>query len=230
VKIHNEYSQGTPEWMSLRAGIPTASEFDALVTPKFEPRKGQTPETYLAKKLAERWLGGPLPTFTSTAEMEQGHILEEEAKPWYSLEYGVELERAGFITTDDGKVGCSPDGLISADGGIEIKCPAPHTHAAYVMAGEVPDQYLAQVHGSMFVTGRPWWRFVSYRRKFPALVIQVERDEKIQAALSEALGLFVDRLERAFARLQEINGGPPKHLSKNSEKPFWWGAGEQEAA
>lgn len=230
MKIHN-VPQGGSEWLILRAGIPTASEFDNLVTPKFEPRKGQTPETYLSKKLAERWMGGPLPTFTSFGDMEQGKILEEEARPWYALEYNVEVEQVGFVTTDDGRIGCSPDGLIGEDGGLELKCPTPHTHVDYLLDNKVPDEYLAQVHGALLVTGRPWWRFVSYRRNFPALVVQVNRDPKIQILLSEVLAEFNDKLERAFNRLQEINGGPPRHLlKKNAEKPWWWGAGQKEEA
>jgi hypothetical protein len=221
-------SQGSSEWLISRSGIPTASEFDSLVTPRFEPRKGQTPESYLATKLAERWLGGPLPAVGSWGDMEQGKIREEDARPWYELEYSVAVKTVGFVTTDDGKVGCSPDGLIGEDGGLEIKCPAPHTHVKYLLANEVPDEYLAQVHGSMFVTGRPWWRFMSFRPKFPALVIQVNRDEAIQERLAEVLGLFTDKLDRAFERLCEINGSLPKHMlaPKSDEKPWWWGAGE----
>ena len=53
--------QNSLEWLVARSGLPTASEFDNLISPKFEPRKGQMPESYLAQKLAERWIGGPLP-------------------------------------------------------------------------------------------------------------------------------------------------------------------------
>lgn len=223
-------SQGSSEWLIARSGVPTASEFDSLVTPKFEPRKGQTPESYLATKLAERWLGGPLPSFGSWGDMEQGKIREEDARPWYELEYSTEITTVGFVTSDDGKIGASPDGLIGSDGGLEIKCPSPQVHVKYLLANEVPDEYLAQVHGSMLVTGRPWWRFMSYRPKFPALVIQVNRDEEIQAKLKDALDVFTDKLDRAFDRLCEINGSLPKHLLKPSgEKPWWWGVGEKAA-
>ena len=77
----------------------------------------------------------------------------------------------------------------------------------------------------MFVTGRPWWRFVSYRRNFPPLVIQVNRDEKIIEALAEQLEIFVDMLEQGFNHLCQLNGAPPKHASQPKEKPWYWGAG-----
>lgn len=222
MKLH-PVSQGSVEWQLARAGKPTASEFDALVTPEGKVRTGQMPKSYLAQKLAEKWLGGPLASF-STFDVEQGQILEREAVPWFELEYGVSVERPGFITDDEESIGCSPDGLIgsaihapsmsavcSAEVmGLEVKCPRPETHVRYLLEGELPKDYTAQVQGGMFVTGLPAWRFLSYRRGFPALVLTVERDEKFQSALSEALEWFLDALDNGWNNLVEINGGPPK--------------------
>lgn len=202
------HPQGSVEWMQARAGIPTASEFDNLISPTGEIRKGQMPQSYLAKKLAEWWLGGPLPCFNSF-DMEQGSILENEAVPWYELEYSQKVDRVGLITTDDGLIGCSPDGLLGDDGGIEIKCPQPETHVKYLIGGVLPPEYVAQVHGAMFVTGRPWWRFLSYRRHFPAFMLHVERDEEIQDALAEALAQWLAKFEAAKERMIAINGGEP---------------------
>lgn len=207
--IHPE-PQGSVEWLLKRAGLPTASEFDQLVTPDFKIRTGETPRTYLAKKVSERWQGGPLVEF-NTFDMEQGNILENEAKPWYALEYNQEIQSVGLITTDDGRIGCSPDGLIGADSGIEIKCPQVYTHVRYLLNGGLPKEYAAQVHGSMFVTGRSEWKFVSYRRRFPALVLTVERDEKIQSVIRDALEVFLSSLDLAWKHLCALNGGPPKN-------------------
>lgn len=204
--------QGSLLWTQLRCGVITASEFDNLVTPEFKPRKGQMVETYLNRKVAEIWQGYPLPSFSSP-EMEMGSVLESEAIPWMEFEFSEKIDRVGFITTDDGRIGCSPDGLIGDNLGVEIKCPAAHTHVGYLRDGEVPPAYLSQCHGGMFVTGRPFWKFVSYRRGFPELVKVIERDEKIQAVLAEVLAGFVARIDEAIARLTEMNGG------KRPEKP-----------
>ena len=217
MKIHPA-AQGSTEWAQARAGIPTTSEFDSLVTPKFKIRDSAMSETYLAKKLAEAWLGGPLLSF-NTLDMDFGKILEDEAKPWYSLEFEVDIQSVGLVTTDDGKIGCSPDGLIGDDSGIEIKCPEAHTHVKYLLAGEVPEEYLAQVHGALYVTGRSSWRFLSYRRGFPKLVVQVNRDEKIIAVLDDALGLFLQKFEVGYQRLVDINGGPPRRYKPVVEQP-----------
>lgn len=218
MKIHKEYAQGSEAWLFARAGIPTASEFDNLVSPvKLEIRTGETPKTYLATKVAERWYG-PLPQPPVFA-MEQGNILEERARPWYEFTYGKVTEQVGFITSDDGRIGCSPDGWFGGSG-IEIKCPQIVAHTKYLLAGKLPDDYKLQVQGSMLVTGAPVWTFLSYHNSFPKLVLTIERDEKAIAVLREALDQFLEKLDAAYARLCELNGGPPPKRRPIDETPI----------
>lgn len=209
MKIHPA-QQGSQAWIEARCGVPTASEFGELLTPKFEVRSGEMPKTYLARKLAEAW-GGPLPKFTSF-QMEQGTILEEQAVPFYEFTSGEPVTRVGLCLTDDGRVGCSPDGLIGEEGGIEIKCPEAQTHVKYLLKGTLPEEYAAQVHGSMYVTGRKWWKFLSYRRHFPPLIIKIERDEKIIAQIDAAIKPFLASFDEAWNRVLAMNDGilPPK--------------------
>lgn len=209
--IISPHAQGSVDWSIARSGIPTASEFDNLVTPEFKIRTGEMPKTYLAKKIAEAWTGGPIASL-NTFDMDQGKVLEEEALPFYELETSTPVNRVGLITTDDGRMGCSPDGLIGEHSGIEIKCPAVHTHIGYLLNGTLPKEYAAQVHGSMMITGRKQWKFLSYCRRFPALMLTIERDEEIQATLREALNKFFAAFDEAWARLVEMNGGPPKRM------------------
>lgn len=206
MKVHME-EQGSPSWSILRSGKPTASEFHNLVTPLGEVRSGDMVKSYLAKKVAEAWQGGPLMEF-NMFDMEAGQVLEKEARPWFEARYNIDVETVGFITTDDGRIGCSPDGLLGNSSGIEIKCPKVETHVGYLLNGKLPKDYVAQVHGSMFVTGFNEWKFISYRRRFPNLVIAVDRDEKIQAALKQALDEFLEKFDAAMKRMEEINGGP----------------------
>ncbi len=211
MKLHN-VEQGSMEWLMLRAGIPTASEMDALITPKFKVKEGDGPKTYLAKKVAEKWQGGPLPAFQGF-DMEQGQILESEAIPWFELTFDTTVNRVGFITTDDGRAGCSPDGLLTTDCGLELKCPKAETHVGYLLRGVLPEDYVIQVHASMFITGFKQWKFLSYRRGFPQLVLTIERDEEYQEVIAEALDLFTQKFDEAMERMTEINGGPPRSLT-----------------
>ncbi len=215
--IIHDCEQMTLEWIRLHFGIPTAACLDQLLTPEFELRKGEMPKTLVYKKVAEKTQNRPLIDLSqSSFMMEQGMIVEEEARPWYELEYEKKVTRVGFITTDDGRVGCSPDGLILGDAGIdgcmidprncgiEIKCPAAHTHVKYLVNGVLPKEYVAQVYGSMFVTGFKKWIFVSYRRGFPALVLEIQRDVKAMSAIEVAVNMFHSEFDRAMNRISNI--------------------------
>jgi len=195
--------QGGSEWLQARVGKVTASEAGELLTPEFEIRKGETPKTYLARKLAEHILGRPLEGFTSFST-EQGELLEMEARSWFALEFdGVhKVRQVGFVEGDDGRCGCSPDALLDKDGGLELKAPQPTNHVKYLLDGKLPKDYAVQVHFSMFVTGRPWWYFMSYRRKFAPFVLRVERDEAIIEKIREALAKFYKDFDAALAKLK----------------------------
>jgi hypothetical protein len=203
MKTYN-VAQGSPEWKALRLGLPTASEFDALVTPEWKIRTGQGPETYLYQKLCEKILGFA-PDANSFA-MEQGAILESEARPFYEFEFSQPVQVVGFCTSDDGRIGCSPDGLIGETGGLEIKCPQPATHLKYLLGGELPKEYRAQVQGAMLVTGRPAWTFMSYSRQFPPLVLRVERDTAAQEVLKSALEIFLEKFDEKLALVSAMRG------------------------
>lgn len=202
-----DVKQGSDEWLAARLGIVTASELDALVTPLWKARTGDGTRTYLARKIAERWRGQPLTAYHG-GSMEQGSLREDEAFSWYELDRDVTMRKVGFILTDDGKMGCSPDGLMD-DGGIEIKCPEPHTHVGYLLDGELPSEYRAQVYGSMLVTGLPRWNFMSYCRGFPPLVLTIESDPAVMEAIRSAVAAFQTRLDEAWKKIVDRNGGPP---------------------
>jgi YqaJ-like recombinase protein len=206
VKIHRDIAQGSLEWGQLRAGKVTASEMHRLVTPLGKIRTGDGPTSFLMEKVAESWIGAPLPT-AEFWDADQGRFLEEYARPAFTLETGLEVSEVGFIESDDGRVGCSPDGLIGDDCGLEIKAPHLETHIKYLLEGVVPPDYVLQVQGSLYVTGFPKWKFFSFRRGLPPLILTVTPDPDIQAAIDSAVGAFCFRLTTALARLTQLNGG-----------------------
>lgn len=212
MKIHTEIAQNSVDWAILRSGKVTASEMDALVTPLGKVKTGDGPRTYLMKKVAEAWLGGPLPSL-NVWDMEQGQILEEFARPAFALETGLDVETVGFITGDNEKTGCSPDGVIYTfdrqriAAGVEIKCPRVETHIGYLLDGTLPKDYVLQVQGSLYVTGFPKWYFYSFCRRMPSLILEVLPDPEIQESIDEAVKSFLVRFDEAFAKLVELNGG-----------------------
>lgn len=201
-KIHRMVEQGTLEWFNLRLGKVTASELGQIVTPSFELRTGKMPFTYLCGKVYELRNRRAMPGFISYAT-EQGSMREDDAIPWYRLHTGKQVARVGFVEADDPRFGASPDGLIGEEGGVEIKCPGPEAHVSYVLNEKVPDDYLPQVHGSLYATGRAWWDFVSYRPDFDKLVVRVHRDEEIIVKIEAALTAFYVRLDAAMRKISK---------------------------
>ena len=195
--------QGQGSWYAARMGVVTASEIDALVTPKWKVRTGDGVESYLTRKLAEKLLNWS-PDQLQAFAVDQGKILETIAIPWYEFTYDTKVKRVGFCLSDDGRTGCSPDGLLPDGTGLEIKSPQPPNHIAYLLGGTVPDQYLPQVQFSIYVTGAPHWTFVTYNNQLPPLVVRVDRDEKAQAAIAEAVMLFNARFDAALAHINQL--------------------------
>jgi hypothetical protein len=218
MKIHADIEQNSTEWLILRSGKVTASEVDALVSPTGKIRSGDGVQTYLNKKLCEHWIGGNLPSLSGIFDIEQGKILEERAKPAFTLHTGIEIRNVGFITTDDGRAGCSPDAMIGEIGGVEIKCPRMETHIGYLLDGELPAQYVAQVQMSMLITGFEIWHFFCYNRSLPPLHLVIKRDEKFQAALETALGDFRKAFDAALTKLIKLNGGAPDQRTRGNVK------------
>ena len=196
-------AQGSSEWFTARCGVVTASEVDSLVSPTGEIRKGKGVRTYLCQKVAEKVMGYSEGSLSSW-DMEQGKILETIAIPWLAFERDLKIDRVGLCIRDDPRCACSPDGLIGDDCGLEIKSPQPKTQVQYLLDGRVPDQYIAQVQMSMYVTKRPRWLFVSYSRDLPKLVLTVEPDPAFQAALDTALKQFLADFDAAHLRIQQL--------------------------
>ncbi|MDE2097628.1 MAG: YqaJ viral recombinase family protein [Patescibacteria group bacterium] len=219
MKIHN-VAQGSVDWSILRSGRVCASEMDALVSPLGKIRTGDGVTTYLYKKVAESWTGGPLASL-NIWDCEQGHILEEFARPSFTIETGKEVKTVGFISTDDGRAGCSPDGLVGDDCGLEIKCPHIETHIRYLLDGVLPQDYIIQVQGSLFVTGFPRWIFYSYRRKMPPFMLEIKPDPEIQKSIFGAIQDFNTKFDIAFNKLVELNGGQkPKRVQFTNQSNF----------
>lgn len=184
--IERDVKQGTQEWLDLHIAIPTASRFAKLITPK--TMKASAQARTLAYELAAEWMLGEVINTVVTQHMQRGLKLEDAAVKRYEFEHDTKVRRVGFVTLDDGSAGCSPDGLIDTDGGIEIKCPGPVQHVAYMDAPDaLLDDYRPQVQGCMWICDRQWWDLVSWHPAMTPVIVRVERDESWSWALAEAV-------------------------------------------
>src|SRR5690606_31525232 len=100
----------------------------------------------------------------------------------HSFERGFTVRSCGFVATEDGKFGASADGLIGDDGGSEYKCLIDPARIREILLHNSIAEFMDQVQGGMWITGRKWWHFCLY---CPALesvgkaltVFEVARDD-----------------------------------------------------
>ena len=184
-----DVEQGSEEWFVARRGLLTGSKLGRIITPKTGKLSAQA-DTVIAELIAES-VEGESETF-STYWTERGISMEAEARSWYEFEYGVTIEQVGIILNRG--CGFSPDGFIAHEGMVEFKCPKASTHIRYLMSGELPDEYKAQVHGGLIICEVDWCEFVSYHPDFKPLVVRVEHDEFTEK-LADVIDQFNERLE-----------------------------------
>lgn len=188
--------QGSEAWHRARLGIPTASRFKDIITPaKGEKSKSYT--AYLYELLAERVTGEKSDNFTSEW-MQRGNELEPQARNAYEFLFEVEVEQVGFILNDEKSIGVSPDGLIGADGGLEIKSPKASTLVQYMLEDKLPDIYKPQVQGNLWISDREWWDFVAYHPSMDLFVKRVYRDETYIKKMQKHITEFTEELEEKY--------------------------------
>ena len=195
-----DIQQQTPEWIAAKCGIPSASDFDKIVTSTGEPSKQRT--KYLYQLAGERITGFKEESYQNGA-MLRGAEMESEARYLYEMIMEETIDQIGICYPDEQKlISCSPDGLIGQDGGLEIKCPSLAIHVGYVIDGRLPSDYFQQVQGSMYVTGRAWWAFMSYYPGVKPLIIKIKRDEKFISILDSEITKFCKELNEVVEKLK----------------------------
>lgn len=188
-----DVEQGSAEWFAARAGIPTASEFSTVMARGKDGGASITRLKYMRQLAGEILTEEPAPEGYSNGFMERGKLLEDEARSLYAFMRDVEPQRVGFIR--NGNKGASPDSLIGEDAGLEIKVAIPAVQIERLQRGTLPTEHVAQVQGSMWVSERASWAFVSYCPKLPPLIIDVPRDEAYIATLAKAVDTFNEELD-----------------------------------
>lgn len=196
--------QGTPEWHAYRLGIPTASEFAAILSKGRGGEESRTRRTYLMKLIGERITGEPMYSY-SNDHMERGKEMEAEALSVYEFMTDQKLSPVGFIKNHALGCGCSPDGAIQSSGLVEVKTKLAHLQAEVLLAQEMPSEHRPQVQGQLWVAEKEFVDFVSYWPKMPLFIKRIYRDEPYIKLLAEAVKIF--QLEIGTLH-NTIMGGP----------------------
>ena len=224
-------AQHSLDWYRARLGHFTGSQVGRLM----KKGRGKDAEwsadalTYIKEVVAERLLN---PVVTTIDEFFQQYLdlvnTSSKMMAWgidnEMLALGIYVKMTGNKVTHCGSlphetVQCfwdSPDGLLLNDNGVvEVKCPAPKTHADYLINVKNPEdlqsvkpEYYWQAISHMAVTGAHFCDWMSYCKfsQIPLHIIRFERDEEVIAQLLE-------RITKADEMAQELMG---KAMQKTS--------------
>lgn len=198
MKIYT-FPQHSDEWYNIRLGKLTASHAATIAT------AGKGLETLCFDLAAEILTKHKKDSFQSPA-MEQGNILEDQARTLYEFETGNTVEQVGFVEENE-YCGCSPDGFIlDRTSGIEIKCPQDNTYAKYLYDGIIKPEYYAQMQMQMLLTNCRQWNYVVYNPHFDKQIVvtevaaDAEFQKKLRAGISKGEQLIKEILAQISAR------------------------------
>lgn len=198
--------QGSPEWYALRCGLATASRFSSIVTGT--GKLSTSLDGYAAELAADRFAGRPLETWEGNRATERGNELEDQARKYYELFNGWDVEPASFIKLEAMDAGCSPDGLVSYDGLVEIKNQLPKGHVQtlsfYSRNKTAPSDYIPQVQGQLWITGRAWCDLFFHHPDLPKLCIRIERDDKYIDELIKGVNLCLEKRDDYLAIMRAM--------------------------
>lgn len=205
-KLYWNIDQGSADWYKLRARIPTASQFHRIITPK-KLKLSETRQRYQCEIIAARMLNWQADSLDKIENIQAGRELEPLAIGMMETLHGIETRRIGFVTTDDGRWGASPDRVMMRGDQIavtaEAKCPTIPVQFERLLFG-YDDEYKCQIQGQLFVTEADKALFYSFNPRMPPFDIEIGRDETMIGQMRAALEQFSDELAALDERARSL--------------------------
>lgn len=191
--MSTQQMQGDEAWHAKRSGRITASRFKDVIAWSEPDKNGKRKPlgartSYMLELCFER-LANRSKHNVRSKSLDWGHEQEKGSHEAYELMTGNIVSYTDFVVHPKYDwLGCSPDGLIGEDGGIESKNPYNEAVHVRTWLEGMPDEHKAQVQGCMFVTGRKWWDFLSFDSR---------QDEEVQ--------LFIQHVPRDEAYIEMLH-------------------------
>lgn len=199
--------QRSLEWHEQRLGKFTASEIHKLMGVK---ALGDTGKGYAIEKAIEHLYGDfeePFISFDMQTGIETEPLAFAKFQELKGLEF-LQVSNCGFFNYGE-NAGASPDGLVSDNAILEIKCPKSTTFFKLVATNEIDSKYYAQMQMQMLATDAIKGYFFNYlihEGKEYWHEIIVERDEVI-----------CDRIKERINEAIEIKNDYINKLNKNQQ-------------
>ena len=193
IVFHEEYDQGSEQWLQARCGLLTASEMKLILTPTLKVANNEKTRAHAYELAAQRITQYVEPHYVGD-DMLRGHEDEVRARIAYAEKFG-DVKECGFITNNrlGFTVGYSPDGLVGDDGLIECKSRRQKYQVQTFLDG-TPDEHVLQLQTGLLVTERDWIDYVSYCGGMPMAVIRERPDKMTQDAIVSAATSFEQRV------------------------------------
>lgn len=193
-------AQGSLEWHAARVGVITASKFREAIETTQKGKPTAKSSLYAAQVAIERISGQPCDEGFNSWQMKRGQEMEPLARMEYEAHTENLASESGIVLTDDRLFGYSTDGLVGADGLIEIKSLVSAIGVLEMWRDRDLSEYMHQIQGGLWITGRKWCDFVMYAPQLEPVGKQlfcqrVERDEKFIGELEASLMAFASTVK-----------------------------------
>ena len=196
-----EELQRTESWLKDRYGKFSASEIIKILGAR---GLGETGKTYAIEKAIQELYGDFEENYISY-DMQNGIDTEPLAFAKFQelkgLEF-LEVEKCGFFNFEQ-HAGASPDGLVSDDAVLEIKCPKSTTFFKLVATNEIDSKYYAQMQMQMLCTNRNKAYFFNYlvhdgTEYYHEIIVERDEEmiEKIIERLKEAIEIKTEYINK----------------------------------
>ncbi|MCB0654465.1 MAG: YqaJ viral recombinase family protein [Saprospiraceae bacterium] len=199
-----QLEQGTPEWHSLRLGIPTASEFDKIIT-EVRGDYSKQATSYANALIAEILTRETMRELPYNKWLDRGSTMEADAADAYERIFSVKLHKVGLITNDAHTWGASLDRIIDGQKkAVEIKCPKASTLLDYYYGEkDLEKEYYNQVQGQIFVSDGEIEEIdlFAWCPDMPYVCKTIKRDEKRQNQLAKGLERFQNEMSAKLEKL-----------------------------
>lgn len=195
-----DIEQNSPEWDALRRGIVTSSELKCVLAKGRGREPSITRRKYMLDLIADRLGAAPSDRYTN-AQMERGHILEQEAVDAYAFLYDADPAPIGFVR--NGEIGASPDRLLGDNGLMEVKTKDRHRQLECLLSDEVPSEHIRQLQGQLWICEREWVEFVSYWPGLDLFVKRVHRDETQIKSIELGVTMFLNEMYELMEKLTQ---------------------------
>ncbi len=221
-------SQGSEAWMKMKLGVVSASNASKAVA-KID---SETRFTYMAGLIAQVCTG--VCEEINGRALDWGNQNEDASRSYYEFAGGHKITQVPFVFMDDSfRIGCSPDGLVTDKKGVEIKCPFDSAnYIKFLLEDSIKPEWKWQYQFCLWVLDAEQWDFSQFdpRMKIkPMKTITVERDEKMQATLRDAVPQFLHDMDAGlkeigiefgtqWLRLKEAEGHPVTTAQDHSGK------------